>query len=161
LTGYERIRTCTPPLNLSFDRNRDSLHAGEHSVEGALLCTSRSIAALAGCGRSAGEHRACHEFSSLSRHAVRGSARRAAKRNAGVPLRCRADVQAAGSFPLTLPPTFIRLRLEFGGCWQHTRLRPRGAVAARGALARRRENWLAQTAGASRCENAAEPCCRH
>jgi hypothetical protein len=66
-----------------------------------------------------------------------------------------------GSRMVTLPPTFIRLRLEFGGCWQHTRLRPRGAVAARGALARRRENWLAQTAGASRCENAAEPCCRH
>jgi hypothetical protein len=49
---------------------------------------------------------------------------------------------------VTLPPTFIRLRLEFGGCWQHTRLRPRGAVAARGALARVRIGWRRRLAQA-------------
>src|SRR5436305_13088204 len=63
---------------------------------------------------------------------------------------------------LALPPPFIQLRLESGGCWHHTRLQPRAKARSHcgaqrlGPVAMRMlwRRWLAQ---ASRCENAAEP----
>src|SRR5205807_6651260 len=35
------------------------------------------------------------------------------------------DFLASGLVLMTLPPTFIQLRLESGGCFHHTRLQPR------------------------------------
>src|ERR1700730_2478579 len=67
-------------------------------------------------------------------------------------------------FLLTLPPTFIQLRLESGGCCHHTRLQPRAKARSHCGAQRLgpvgvrmlRRRWPAQ---ASRYENAAEPYC--
>jgi hypothetical protein len=41
---------------------------------------------------------------------------------------------------MTLPPTFIELRREFGGCWHRTRLQPRAEAQSR---------WGAQRLGSA------------